>query len=200
MTQQRHDGWPMCNRLMIQDPQMQILTTARLRLRTMTGDDAAFYLALLNQSSYHRHIGDRGLRSVAAAREALAQGPCALQQRLGFSLYLVERRSDGAALGMCGLIKRDSLADVDLGYAMLDAHAGQGYLYEAAVAVRDHGRNALGLRRLLGVTGPDNGASNHILRKLGMQLTGSITLRPDDGRVNLYCIEFCPLRSAALLL
>lgn len=169
---------------------MVILETARLRLRTLALDDAGFYLALLNQPGYLRQIGDRGIRSLGAARQALAQGPLALQQRAGYSLYLIERRADGLGCGLCGWVQRDSLPDADLGYAMLDARCGQGYLCEAAAAVLEHGRRVLGLPRVLAVTSPDNAASQHILGKLGLRGVGSVALRPDGVPSLLFRRDF----------
>jgi RimJ/RimL family protein N-acetyltransferase len=169
---------------------MHILDTRRLSLRTIEPDDAAFYLALVSDPSWIRHIGDKGLRSVDAAREAILVGPCVMQQRLGHSLYVVERREDGAALGLCGLIKRDSLPEVDIGYALRPAYWGNGYAHEAAAAVLAHGRDVIGLARLLGITSPDNTSSNALLKKLGLSFVERTNLPPDNRATNLYRIDF----------
>lgn len=171
---------------------MLILHTERLTLRTVEADDAPFYLALLNEPTYIAHISDRGIRTLGAAREAIEQGPRLMQRRLGFSLYLIERRADAAPLGICGLIKRDTLADVDIGYAVMQRYAGQGYAHEAAAAVLAHGRDSLGLPRLLGVTGPDNAGSNRLLQKLGLRLEKTLQFKPDGPASNLYRIDFQP--------
>ena len=114
---------------------MKILDTERLTLRTIDADDAAFYYELVNDPTWLEHIGDEGIRSIEDARKAILEGPCAMQQQLGYSLYVMERKSDGKPLGLCGLIKRDALPDVDIGYAIRPAWFGQGYTYEAAAAV-----------------------------------------------------------------
>jgi len=88
---------------------MKILETQRLNLRTIDADDAAFYHALINDPTWLEYIGDKGIYTVEAARKAIIDGPRAMQQKLGFSLYVMERKEDGAPLGMCGLIKRDWL-------------------------------------------------------------------------------------------
>jgi RimJ/RimL family protein N-acetyltransferase len=82
-----------------------ILDTERLALRELNEEDAGFVLELLNESGWLRFIGDLGIRTEEAAREYIAKGPMAMYHRLGFGLYAVARKSDGALLGMCGLIK-----------------------------------------------------------------------------------------------
>jgi RimJ/RimL family protein N-acetyltransferase len=135
-------------------------------------------------------MGDKGLRTVAAARTAIIRGPCAMQRRLGFSLYLVERKSDAAALGLCGLIKRDALPEVDIGFGMLAPFRGHGYAHEAASAVVAHAEQTLRLPRLLGIAGVNNLASNQLLQKLGFDFEKSLHLMPDDRDCNLYSLDF----------
>ena len=167
---------------------MHILDTDRLQLRTLALADAPFYLAILNAPLFIRWIGDRQIRTEAAAREALAAGPLSMQSMRGFSLYLVERRSDGAALGICGLIKRDTLDDVDIGYAFLPEYAGQGYATEAAAAVLQHARS-LGIKRVVAITTPGNAASDAVLRRIGMQFERIVHLTPQDTGTQLFGID-----------
>jgi RimJ/RimL family protein N-acetyltransferase len=171
---------------------MKILDTERLLLRTIEVDDAAFYFKLVNDPSFLEHIGDKGIRSVEQAHAAIVDGPREMQQRLGHSLYMVERKSDGALLGMCGLIKRDSLPGVDIGYALLPPYWGQGYAHEAAFAVRDHARDVIGLKRLLGITSPGNHSSIRLLEKLGLGFVEFTHLPPDNKPTNLYAMDFPP--------
>jgi RimJ/RimL family protein N-acetyltransferase len=165
---------------------MLILETERLQLRTVSPDDAPFYLELVNEPSWIRFIGDRGIRTLDAARAAILDGPVAMYERLGYSLYLVQRRSDGAPLGMCGLIKRDVLPETDIGYAISPRYWGQGYAYEAAAAVVAHARGPLGLAGLMAITSPDNAASIQLLGKLGMQFVERTRLQGWDGPSNVY--------------
>lgn len=166
---------------------MHILDTDRLRLRTLALADAPFYLEVLNTPQFIRWIGDRQIRTEAAAREALAVGPLTMQSVRGFSLYHVARKSDGAAIGICGLIKRETLADVDLGYAFLPAFMGQGYATEAAAGVLRHAKT-LGLSRVVAITTPGNEASDAVLRRIGMQLEGIVHLTPEDHGTQLFAL------------
>lgn len=168
---------------------MNILDTERLRLRTIDVDDAAFYYELVNDPTWLEFIGDKGIRSVEGARTAIIDGPRAMQQRYGHSLYVMERKSDGVALGLCGLIKRDGLDDVDIGYAIRPAWFGQGYTYEAAVAVVAYARGQLRMKRLLGLTNPGNVNSIRLLQKLGLEFVELRNLPPNDRPTNIYRIE-----------
>ncbi len=147
-----------------------VATTSRLRLRRFNPEDAAFILELVNQPEWLRHIGDRNVRDLAAARAYLRNGPLAMYARHGFGLYAIELNSGGAPIGMCGLLKRDTLPDVDIGYAMLTAHTGHGYALEAAGACVDLARRQFQLARLIAITAPDNARSAQLLVRLGMRL------------------------------
>jgi RimJ/RimL family protein N-acetyltransferase len=167
---------------------MEIASTARLRLRTATLDDAPFYLSLLNDPGFITHIGDRKVRTLEDARRALADGPVAMQRARGHSGWVVELRACGTPIGTCGLIKRPALEDVDLGYAFLEAYRGQGYAWEAARAAMEMAPG-FGLRRVVAITSPGNVASNGLLRKLGFGLEGVVQLVEGDAGTNLYSIE-----------
>lgn len=169
---------------------MDIVETARLRLRTVTADDAdvAFHLALLNDPAFITNIGDRGVRTLEESRRYILDGPVAMQQRYGHSMYVVELKDSRVPIGMCGLIKRETLVDVDIGYAFLPEYRGQGYAYEAAQATVDHAR-ALGITRLAGITSPANVASNQLLMKLGLRFKGVMFLTPEDPGTNYYTAD-----------
>jgi RimJ/RimL family protein N-acetyltransferase len=168
---------------------MKILETERLTLRTINPDDAAFYYELVNDPTWLEHIGDKGIRSVEAARTAIIDGPCVMQERLGHSLYVMELKSTGQPIGMCGLIKRDSLPEVDIGYAVRPAYFGQGYTFEAAQAVVAYARDVLGIKRLMGITSPANTVSINLLGKLGLAFIGHKPMPPDDKPTNIYQLD-----------
>lgn len=148
--------------------------TARLAVRRFVLDDAAFILALVNEPGWLAHIGDRGVRTLADAEGYLRDGPLASYAIHGFGLYHVALRATGAAVGMCGILRRDGLDAPDLGYALLGSHAGLGYATEAARATLAHARRDLGLTRVLAITSPENAASQRVLEKVGMQREGMV--------------------------
>ena len=165
---------------------MKILETERLVLRRLSSDDAQFILELLNQPSFLRYIGDKGVRTTEDAVRYIQTGPVASYERFGFGLYLVELRETAVPIGMCGLLKRDTLPDADVGFAFLPDYWSQGYAFEAASGVMSYGREVLGLRRIVAITSLDNDASIRLLEKLGLRFERLIKLSEDQSEVRLF--------------
>ncbi|WDQ33892.1 GNAT family N-acetyltransferase [Paenibacillus marchantiae] len=165
---------------------MKVLETDRLNLRWLSPDDGEFMLELLNDPSWLEFIGDRGVRTVEGAREYILNGPVEMYNRLGFGLFLTERKADGVPVGICGLIKRDSLEDVDIGYAFLPQFWGNGYAYESAAATLDHGRTVLGFDRIVAISSSNNQKSAKLLEKLGLKFEKMIRFSDDAEELRLY--------------
>jgi RimJ/RimL family protein N-acetyltransferase len=165
---------------------MFLLETRRLRLEHFSLDDAQFILKLLNDPGFLENIGDKGVRDLAGARSYLRDGPLASYVANGFGLLRVSHRETGMVMGMCGLISRDVLDDVDIGYAFLPEFCGHGYAIESARAVMDFGREQLGLRRIVAVVSPGNVASIKLLEKLGMRLQGKVRLGNEQPEIDLF--------------
>jgi RimJ/RimL family protein N-acetyltransferase len=162
------------------------LTTVRLELSELQPHDAPFILELLNEDGFLRFIGDKGVRTLAEARQYILTGPIDSYRRHGFGLLLTRLRHDGTPIGICGLVKRDTLPDVDVGYAFLERHCSKGYAVEAARAVLDHARDSLGLTRVVAITSLDNHGSMAVLKKIGLTFERTITLGEDGPAVNLF--------------
>lgn len=155
---------------------MRVIETERLSLRHLSADDTEFILELLNEPSWILNIGDRGVRTDADARLYIMNGPVASYEQFGFGLYLVELKESGVPIGICGLLKRDSLEEIEIGFAFLPRFWSQGYAYESASAVMDYGRNVLGLTRIVAVTTLDNQSSIKVLEKIGLRFERLIRL------------------------
>lgn len=169
---------------------MIVLETERLVLRRLTLNDAPFILQLLNEPSFLRFIGDRGVKDLQSARQYLLKGPIASYEKFGFGLFLVFLKESGDPIGMCGLLKRDTLPDVDVGFAFLPAYWRKGYAFESASAVLGYGRRAFGLGRIVAITSPDNVASIGVLEKLGLKFETAIRLGEDPREVRLFGVTF----------
>jgi ribosomal-protein-alanine N-acetyltransferase len=160
-----------------------VIETARLVLRPMSTDDADFVVELLNDEAFVRYIGDKGVRTREDARRYVLDGPVASYARHGHGLCVVELREGGGAMGICGVLKRDTLPDADLGFALLPRFRSRGYAVEAAGAAIADARARLGLRRLLAITSPDNEASIGLLRRLGFGSEGLSDLSGEQVRL-----------------
>ncbi len=146
-----------------------LITAQRLALRPLDEGDAAFMLELLNDADFIRNIADRGVRTLADARAYIAAGPVESYARNGFGLWRVEERGQDVAIGICGLVRRPGLDDVDIGFAFLPAWRGKGYARESATAVLEYARSALGLERVVAIVAPANAASAAVLESVGMR-------------------------------
>ena len=169
---------------------MEAIRTNRLEIRQITLTDAPFMLRLLNEESFLRYIGDRGVRSIQDARGYIREGPRASYRENGFGLYLVELRETGEPVGICGLVDRGELEDVDIGFAFLPDHWRKGYALEASRAVLDQARRQLGFKRVVAIASSENRRSYKLLRKLGLEREGTVHLADDGEELNLYSIDF----------
>lgn len=101
---------------------MNVLESNRLVLREMEEVDAPFIHRLMNDPAWLRYIGDKGIRTVEDARKYISTVAREMYARYGFGLWLVELKTTPVPIGICGLIQRDSLEDVDLGFAFLPGY------------------------------------------------------------------------------
>ena len=165
---------------------LKILATNRLLLRELSTDDAAFILELVNGPGWLRFIGDRGIRTLEAARDYLLKGSIEMYARLGFGLWLVERQDEHLPVGICGLLKRETLADIELGFAILGAHQRKGYALEAARATLAYASATLGITRIVAITSLDNEDSRRLLMRLGFVFERRVRLSDPAPELNMY--------------
>ena len=165
---------------------MTVLETERLSLRRLTIDDAEFILALLNEPSFLRYIGDKKVRNLDDARQYILNGPVGSYERHGFGLNCVELRESHTPIGMCGLLKRDELSDPDIGFALLPDFWSKGFAFEAAQAVLKDARESLKIQRILAITSLDNDASITLLERLGFRFEDIVQLSPNGERLRLF--------------
>ncbi|HDR4723626.1 GNAT family N-acetyltransferase [Bacillus cereus group sp. Sample62] len=167
---------------------MIVLETERLVLRWFDIKDAPFILELVNDPAWIQFIGDKRIKNLDDAKKYILNGPVEMYNKMGFGLYLVERKEDLTPLGMCGLIKRDSLEDVDIGFAFLEKFRSKGYGFESASAVIDYGVQKLGLKRIVAITTINNINSGKLLEKVGLQFEKIISDSGEDLKLFGYNI------------
>jgi RimJ/RimL family protein N-acetyltransferase len=167
---------------------MTVLETERLWLRPMSVDDAEFILALLNEPSFLRYIGDKQVRNLEDARQYILNGPVASYERHGLGLLLVEMKGSQTPIGMCGLLKRDELPEPDIGFALMPDFWNKGLAFEAAAAVLQDARDRLTLQRILAITSLDNDASIKLLERLGFKFDRITRLAPDREEIRLFIL------------
>lgn len=165
---------------------MHLFETKRLLLSRFTLKDAPFILELLNDPAWLRYIGDKNVKTLKAAKDYIRKGPQESYARLGFGLYAVKLRRSGKPIGMCGLLRRDTLDDADIGFAFLPQFTGKGYAFESAEVVLKHAHAALGMKRILAITSIDNHSSVKLLERLGFRFRKRVRLGSSAEELNLF--------------
>ena len=155
----------------------------------MSAENAAFILELFNEPAWLQFIGDRGVKTMEAARDYVENAFREKYARLGFGSWLVELRETSQPIGLCGLIKRDGLDTVDLGFAFLASHQRKGYAFEAASATINFAKTRVGLNRVVAITAPGNEASQRLLKKLGFRFERMVRLSDQAPDVKMYAAE-----------
>jgi ribosomal-protein-alanine N-acetyltransferase len=163
-----------------------ILETERLTLREMHPGDAEFILGLLNEPSFIQNIGDRNVRTIEDATSYILNGPVKSYEKNGFGLYLIVLKETNESIGMCGLIRRDGLEDVDIGYALLPKYWSKGYAVEAARATKAYAKDVIGLKRIIAIVDPANEGSIRVLEKIGLRYEKMVRLSADDIELKLF--------------
>jgi RimJ/RimL family protein N-acetyltransferase len=151
----------------------------------MTLEDAGFVRELVNEPEFMKHIGDKGVRTLDDARTYIRDVPVSAYAAHGYGGYLVRLRDDGMPIGICGLYKRPNLEHPDLGFALMQAHFGQGYARESAEGVIHHARSDLGIQQIAAIVSPGNTRSIRLLSKLGFERWGSCRM-PDQEELLYY--------------
>lgn len=169
---------------------MKILETKRLILQEVSPENAEFIRMLLNEPSFIRNIGDRGVRTLKDARDYITTRLVASYEKYGFGMYLTILKESDTPIGLCGLVKRDGLEDIDIGYAFLPRYWSRGYASESALAVKEYAKNTIGLKRLIAITDPTNQGSIRVLEKIGLKFEKTVKLSEDDIQLKLFAINF----------
>jgi len=175
---------------------MPVMTSPRLRMERLSLGDAGFMLDLLNQPTFLRFIGDRQVRTLAEAEAYLRDGPLASCAQHGFGLYRRRLKATGAVIGICGLVRRDGLADVDLGFALLPEFCAQGLATEAAAATLAYARDQIGLQRVVAIVTAENAGSIRVLEKIGMRFETTVRLHADSEELRLFGLPLTTSTSA----
>lgn len=165
---------------------MIIAKTNRLIISKLSLKDAPFFLKLVNTPHWVKYIGDRNLSTVKDAEDYLLNGTLKSYEEFGFGFYKLQLKEEKTPIGICGLIKREELEEVDLGFAFLSEFEGKGFGYEASLAVITLAKNRFHLKKLLAITLPINSNSIRLLEKLGFIYQKKVKPFEDDKELLLF--------------
>ena len=159
---------------------------SRVTLRRLTLSDVPFLLELLNDPDFIANIGDRHVRTFEDAERYLTSGPLEMYEQLGYGLWCVELRTTSTPIGICGLLKREWLEDVDLGFALLPDFRGKGYAIEAARITMARASEVYHLQRVVAIVSRGNERSEQLLAKLGMKFERMVQSAPGAPEIQLF--------------
>ncbi|WP_341216281.1 GNAT family N-acetyltransferase [uncultured Wocania sp.] len=166
---------------------MIIVETERLIISKVTLKDAPFFLELMNTPHWLKYIGDRNIRSVKDAEEAIKNSHLKSYKDNGFGFYKVLLKAENnKTIGTAGLIKRDELDDVDIGFGFLPEYEGKGFGFEVSVEIMKLAKSEFKLKKVVAITNPDNHNSIKLLEKLGLVFEKRINPFEEDKELLLF--------------
>ncbi|QLE87112.1 GNAT family N-acetyltransferase [Shewanella sp. Scap07] len=150
---------------------MKIITeTPRLIIRQFIMDDAQAVLYFNAPEEVNRYTGDAGLCNSLEDAEGIINNVWLKEYaQYGFARWAVVEKASGKVIGFCGFKFETRINAVDIGYRFHPDYWGKGYATEANQACIDYARAHLDIDQVFGEVLPDNHASAHVLKKLGMQ-------------------------------
>ena len=148
------------------------LQTLRIDLREFVAADFDDLYQLDQDARVVRFIRDgrRSTRDEIAA--SMRRIPRNYRLSPGLGSWHATRRDTGEFIGWFALKYIPKTVEVEVGYRLLHDAWGLGFATEGASALVDYGFDDLGLDRIVGVTHPDNFASQRVLLKAGLDDRG----------------------------
>ena len=162
------------------------IETERLTISNFTLKDAPFFYELVNDPDWLHYIGDRNVKTIEDAKKYLRENIIKSYTKNGFGFYIVRLKDTKNPIGTCGLIKRDWMDFVEIGYAFLPKYRGKGFALEASVKVKNYAKKTLHIKRLSAITNIDNDRSGNLLHKLGFLHEKNIEYPEENKMCKLY--------------
>lgn len=172
--------------LIPQNKQAMTFTSERLTLSKFTINDASFFYDLANDADFLKYIGDRNIHTILDAENYLTDKIIPSYKRFEFGFYVVRLKDNDSQIGMCGLIKRDWMEYIEIGYAFLPEYRGKGYAIEASFATKKFAKEILGISTLAAITDVNNEKSGNLLNRLGLEFSRLINYPGENKKCRLY--------------
>lgn len=166
---------------------MIISETERLLISKVTLLDAPFFVKLMNTPNWLKYIGDRNIKTVEDAQENLKNGILKSYSDNEFGFYKILLKSENnKIIGTAGLIKREELNDVDIGFGFLPEYESKGFGYEVSIEIMQLAKEVFKLKKVVAITNPDNHNSIKLLRKLGLVFEKKVNPFEEDKELLLF--------------
>ena len=164
-----------------------ILETGRLILRRQRATDVEALVDLWSDAGVTRYLGGpREQDWLRTELEAIAREP----DKERFDLWSVIEKESNQLVGDCGLLEKeiDGKPEIELNYIFAVSAWGKGYATEIGKALIEYAFHELGIERLIALIDPDNTASEHVARKVGLHFDREVE-RPGGALRKMYVIE-----------
>ena len=173
MVYQRYSGEPW-----------EILKTERLLIRETTVDDVDEFYKLYKDPSMKRFMEglfDDPEDEKRYQRDYIKK----VYGLMGFGVWTLVRREDGAVIGKAGYSVRNGFDEVELGYLVGKDYQRHGYALEACAAILDYGRDVLQFDAVQTLVKAENTVSIHMCEKLGFKKESEVEVEE-----NIYGKEY----------
>jgi RimJ/RimL family protein N-acetyltransferase len=161
------------------------ITTERLIIRELVESDSAFVFELMNTEQWKHNIGERNIHELKDAENYIVNIYQKSYLQNDFGLYALIQKDNHEAIGICGILKRDTLQHPDIGFALLPRFFGQNYAFEAAQACLMYAKDTLQIPIIQAIVLPENLPSVRLLEKLGLKAIDNI-INDNNEKLVLY--------------
>lgn len=158
---------------------MAFVETERLIVRTWMPEDAPAWFAIVSKPAVNRLLPASACPPDVEGIREWIERQMEMQEREGFSMWPVLRKSDGALIGLCGFFRAPD-GGVEMGWAFDDAAWGHGYATEAAASALAVAFGTLGMREMAAFIDARNAASIKLANRIGMRFDRVVRTRRRD--------------------
>jgi ribosomal-protein-alanine N-acetyltransferase len=147
-----------------------VLVTARIILRPFELSDWSALKAVLDEPGIFRYFPSQLPWPQEKVEKYIRHHQSHWRER-GYGHWAVTLRETGQIIGWNGLEFLPDTNETEIGYLLSHTCHGRGLATEAARAIVDFGLNTVGLDEIIGLTHPENIASQRVLEKCGLIFT-----------------------------
>jgi RimJ/RimL family protein N-acetyltransferase len=143
------------------------ITTARLILRPLTGEDLEPLHHIMSEKDVLRYFPNPDRPSLDRIQGIITRQLKHWEEH-GYGWWALELRSKNGLIGWSGLQFLPETEETEVAYLLGKAFWGRGLATEAAQAGLRYGFENVGLESIVGIVHPENIASQRVIEKLGM--------------------------------
>lgn len=151
-----------------------ILETDRLLLRPLEITDAAGMFAMDNNPNVHKFLWQKPTQTIEESTKIIEFVQVQYHKN-AIGRFATILKETNEFIGWTGIkyiddhVENGNTNFYDYGYRLNEKFWNKGYATEASIAWLDYGFNQMNIQTMNAYTHSENGASNHVLQKVGFQ-------------------------------